>query len=75
MEERLMAARGYPEIAAHKAQHAEFQRRFKEDEATYRERGATSLVVLDLRDLLRGWLVNHVCTVDVQLAAFLRKGA
>ncbi len=73
-EERLMEAKRYPGLAQHKAQHQEFVRRFVEDEETYRARGATSLVVLDLRDLLRGWLVNHVCTVDLELAKFLRKG-
>lgn len=73
-EERLMDAGGYPSAASHKTQHAEFIRRFEENQASFRARGVTSIVVLDLRDMLRGWLVNHVCTVDLQLAAFLRAG-
>ncbi len=73
-EERLMDAARYPAAVQHKAQHAEFVRRFKENAQTFSVRGATSMVVLDLRDMLRGWLVTHVCTVDMQLAAFLRTG-
>jgi hemerythrin len=70
-EERLMAARAYPKLAAHKAQHAEFQRRFEEDADHFGEKGATALIVLDLRDLIRGWLVNHVSSVDKELAGYL----
>ncbi len=73
-EERLMAAGKYPATAEHKAQHAEFVRRFQEDVETYRAKGATSVVVLDLRDMLRGWLVTYVCSADLQLATFLRTG-
>ncbi len=73
-EEQLMQASRYPGAAQHKAQHAEFVRRFQEASEIYRTKGATSMVVLDLRDMLRGWLVTHVCTVDMQLAAFLRTG-
>lgn len=73
-EERLMEDAKYPGTARHKADHAEFVRRFQENVDTFRKKGATSLVVLDLRDMLRGWLVNHVCTTDVKLAGFLRTG-
>ncbi len=64
----------YPAMAEHKAQHAEFVRRFQENVETYRAKGATSIVVLDIRDMLRGWLVTHVCSADLQLATFLRTG-
>lgn len=71
-EERLMQERRFPGAASHEAQHAEFVRRFREASEAHRSKGATSAVVLELRELLRGWLVTHVCTVDLQLAAFLR---
>ncbi len=73
-EERLMDGAKYPGTAQHKADHAAFVRRFQENVEIFRKKGATSMVVLDLRDMLRGWLVKHVCTIDVQLAAFLRGG-
>lgn len=71
-EEKLMDAGAFPAAAQHKAQHAEFVRRLRENEELVRMSGPTSIVVLDVRDMIRGWLVTHVCTVDVQLAAFLR---
>jgi hemerythrin len=70
-EERLMASKGYPAVVAHRAQHAEFVRRFEEDRAAFIAKGATAMVVLDIKDLIRGWLVNHIGTVDVKLAGFL----
>lgn len=71
-EEQLMDATRYPATAGHRGQHAEFVRRFQASSATFRARGATAAVVLELRDMLREWLVAHICTADVQLAAFLR---
>jgi hemerythrin len=70
-EERLMVSKGYPAVVAHRAQHAEFVRRFEEDLEAFTAKGATAMVVLDIKDLIRGWLVNHVSTVDVKLAGFL----
>jgi len=71
-EERLMTAKVYPALAGHKAQHAEFVRRLEEDLEAFRVKGATAAVVLDLSSLIRGWLVNHISTVDVKLATFLK---
>jgi hemerythrin len=73
-EERLMVAARYPAAAQHKALHEEFVRRYQENVEAYRAKGATSMVVLDLRDMLRGWLVSHVCSADVSMATFLRIG-
>lgn len=73
-EEQLMRTARYPATASHQAEHAQFIRRYRENLETFRRSGATSLVVLDTRDMIRGWLVHHVCTVDVQLAAYLRGG-
>ncbi|HET6437056.1 MAG TPA: bacteriohemerythrin [Anaeromyxobacter sp.] len=72
-EERLMDDHRYPSAAAHKALHTEFVRRLKENEEAYSTRGSRAMVILDLRDMVRGWLVNHVSTVDLQLANFLRR--
>jgi len=74
-EERLMAAKSYPAIGVHKAQHAEFVRRLEEDLTAFKAKGPIASVVLDVKDLIRGWLVNHVSTVDVKLAAFLKAKA
>jgi hemerythrin len=71
-EEKLMVATRFPGAVAHLALHREFVRQFKELEDLMAEKGATSLVVLGTKDLIRGWLVNHIGTVDQQLAAHLR---
>ncbi len=70
-EEQLMAAHRYPLAKAHAMQHREFERRFKELEAEVAGRGATALSILGLKDLIRGWLVDHIATVDVKLASAL----
>jgi hemerythrin len=71
-EERLMASVAYPAMAGHKLQHAEFVRRLEEDLKDFKAKGAVSAVVLDVKDLIRGWLVNHIATVDVKVAAYLK---
>ncbi len=75
MEERLMTVKGYPGVEAHKLAHREFERRFQELERDMATRGATAQVVLDTKDLIRGWLVNHIGTIDARLAAYLRSRA
>jgi hemerythrin len=71
MEEKLMVSTRYLLASSHVTQHREFQRQFQEVEDLMAERGATSLVVLGTKDLIRGWLVNHVSTVDLKLANHL----
>jgi hemerythrin len=71
MEERLMAAEGYPSAEAHLAQHREFQRRFQLVENHVAARGPMPSAILELKDLIRGWLVAHIGTTDQALAAFL----
>ncbi len=74
-EERLMASARYPGAADHAALHREFTRQFQELEELMDTKGASALVVLGTKDLIRGWLVNHVGSVDAKLAAFLKARA
>lgn len=71
-EELLMARSGYPLAAGHAQAHRYFEQRFQELERALEERGPNARVVLDLKDLVRNWLVTHVGAVDAKLAAFLR---
>lgn len=71
-EERLMAACRYPMIEPHRMAHREFERRFAAIEKAMSEKGATALLVLETKDLIRGWFVNHIAAVDTRLAAFLQ---
>ena len=72
-EEQLMAATRYGQATTHGTLHREFERQFQELEELMAEHGATSLVVLGVKDLIRGWLVNHIGTVDVKLAAHVKQ--
>ncbi len=72
MEERLMVTKSYPAVEQHKLAHREFERRFQEIEKDMAAKGPASSVVLATKDLIRGWLVNHIGAIDAKLAAFLR---
>jgi hemerythrin len=72
MEERLMVSKRYPAVEQHKLAHREFERRFQEIEKDMAAKGATSTVVLATKDLIRGWLVNHIGSIDAKLAVFVR---
>jgi len=74
-EERLMVSKIYPAIEQHRLAHREFERRLQEIEQDMAARGATAQVVLTTKDLIRGWLVNHIGSVDAKLAAFLKARA
>lgn len=75
MEERLMDSRRYPGAEPHKLAHREFERRFQEIEQDMAAKGPTATVVLATKDLIRGWLVDHIGAIDARLAAFLRTSA
>jgi len=72
MEEQLMVRAGYPLAAGHAQAHRYFEQRFQELEHALEERGPSARVVLDFKDLIRSWLVNHIGAVDAKLAAYLR---
>jgi hemerythrin len=70
-EERLMLTRQSPGLAAHRRLHAEFERRLRAAIAAFRVRGPTAHLILEVKDLVRNWLVDHVSTVDMEV--FLRE--
>lgn len=61
VEEVLFQRHGYPETAAHQAEHNGFTARAM-DLLTRFEDGEE--VSLEAMDLLKGWLVHHICQVD-----------
>lgn len=70
-EESLMQRIKYPGLAAHFQQHLEFKRRFEESAEDFAKSGANSVVAIELQGLIGGWLVNHICREDAQLAGVL----
>ena len=70
-EERVMREKRYPGLAAHKAQHEDFTRRFQELVAQLQLKGASPTVTLATQSFVCGWLVEHIGKVDMELGKFL----
>ena len=66
-EEALMAQRNSPVQEPNRAAHDEFRGKLAEIRTWAKNDSATSVEVIALKDALEEWLVNHICTVDVQL--------
>lgn len=66
-EEALMTQHNSPVQEANRAAHNEFRGKLSEIRSWVKNEGATSVEVVALKDALEEWLVNHICTVDVQL--------
>jgi hemerythrin len=73
-EERLMKELRYPGMLPHLAQHAEFNRRFEELLGEFSQMGANSMLVIELQNLIGGWLVKHIGVMDAELANSLGTG-
>lgn len=71
-EEELMTARGYAGREAHLAQHRSFVEQFEDIVETFRLKGPAPTVTLAIQELVCGWLVRHIRTVDTSLAASFR---
>ena len=67
-EEWLMEVGSYSRRAAHRAEHAAFEREIGAVRRAFGERGPSPVLVLEVKDLLRNWLVRHVSTVDAEMA-------
>jgi hemerythrin-like metal-binding protein len=66
-EEAIMAKHKSPVQEPNRAAHDEFRRKLAEIRAWVKNEGSTSVEVIELEDALEKWLVNHICTVDVEL--------
>lgn len=73
MEERNMAAHGYPGFAAHKAKHDEFKAILDKMETEFVEDGPTPILAESIDTLLMNWLLKHIRKVDVEFGAFLKR--
>ena len=73
-EEKLQEEASYPEIEAHKAQHAAFVKAIKElEEMLEEEEGPTDEFVEAVNKNVVEWLKNHIQICDKKVAAFVRK--
>ncbi len=72
-EEKLQEEAGYPELAAHKAQHAAFEKAVGElREMLEEEEGPTDAFVAAVNKNVVEWLLNHIQICDKKVAAFVK---
>lgn len=70
-EERLMGARGYPELPAHHAEHERFAAELAELVRAYEGGGGTLLLSVKANSRVTAWLRDHIMRRDRAFAAFL----
>lgn len=71
-EERLMREAGYPGLAEHARQHQAFIEEFGRMVARFDERGATTLMAMEIHNWLAAWLRQHLGETDRRMVEFLR---
>ncbi len=73
-EEKLQEEAGYPELSAHRAQHAQFKQAVEElKEMLEEEEGPTDAFVAAVNKNVSDWLVNHIKQSDKKVAAFVNR--
>jgi hemerythrin len=66
-EEAYMQKYNCPAQSENFAAHAEFRGNLAEIENWVREGETSTLEIFELRTILEEWLIEHICTIDVQL--------
>jgi len=72
-EERMMEAAAYPEIAAHRAEHARFVQEFTILYNEYKSEGPTTLFIIRVGNRVTGWLREHIYRTDRTLVQWLKQ--
>ncbi len=70
-EERLMTKLSYPELSDHLTHHAHFVKQFAALKGDLLAKGPSITVTLGIQQLVCGWLVKHIGTIDKRLAAWV----
>lgn len=66
-EEAIMSQHRCSALAQNKAAHSQFLRDYESLRATVERHGATTAVVLQVKEMLGHWLQRHICSVDTRL--------
>jgi hemerythrin len=69
-EEDMMRRLGYPDISEHVRQHDELTARLKE---ISRQIANDNMVKAELEEFIARWLLQHIASVDAQLAVYLKQ--
>lgn len=70
-EEGIMEENGYPDISAHKKQHAKMIKQVEVFVELYNEKGHDALN--EVSDFLSKWLINHINGTDKQYTSYLNE--
>ena len=66
-EEEVMQRHRCPVRGQNKAAHVQFLRDYEKLVEIVKRDGATTTVVIQVKELLGNWLKNHICSVDTSL--------
>jgi hemerythrin-like metal-binding protein len=69
-EEQFFAQTGYPDAAAHKAQHQDLCKQVLAVQEKYRA-GATAALSIETLHFLKSWLINHIQGTDKEYGPHL----
>ena len=69
-EEQYFAQHGYPDIAAHKKEHAGLTAQVLDVQKKYKA-GSTSTLSLEVLNFLKNWLIKHIQGTDKKYGPFL----
>ncbi len=72
-EERWMAEEGYPDYAAHKAEHDLFIQEYLRYTVEFEQKGPSVLVGMRVNNWLAEWLRGHIAGTDQGLRRFVRQ--
>jgi hemerythrin-like metal-binding protein len=70
-EEALLEKAGYPDLTAHKQQHAAFEEWLDASRQASRSGEVAGLLRDNIRSYLKTWLVNHILVSDKAYSDFL----
>lgn len=71
-EERMMALADYPEVEAHRAEHARFVQEFGILYREFKTEGPSTLFIIRVGNRVTGWLREHIYRTDRSLVEYLR---
>jgi hemerythrin len=72
-EERMMGTADYPDVEAHRAEHARFVQEFGILYREFKAEGPTTLFIIRVGNRVTGWLREHIYRTDRQFVEYLRQ--
>lgn len=72
-EERIMVLAGYPETAAHLAEHARFVQEFGALSQEFQSEGPTTVLIIRVVNRVTSWLRQHIYRTDRLLVEHLNR--